>query len=45
MVDDDMFQHWSTLNPAERYGSLLEAWLLRGRLEIIGERGRVKSRG
>lgn len=40
ILDEEMLQRWITLNPAERYGSLLEAWLLRGRLEIISERGR-----
>jgi hypothetical protein len=40
VVDDDMYQQWENLNPTERYGTLLESWLLRGKAEIIGERGR-----
>jgi hypothetical protein len=39
-VDEEVYQLWQRLNPTERYGSLLEAWLLRGKSEIIGERGR-----
>lgn len=37
-VDEETYRRWTGLNPAEKYGSLLEAWLLRGRPEIIGER-------
>lgn len=40
VVDDVVHQAWQGLNPAERYCTLLEAWLLRGHVEIIGERGR-----
>jgi hypothetical protein len=35
---------WEGLNPTERYGTLLETWLLRGLPEIIGERGRFRAR-
>lgn len=31
---------WEKLNPTERYFNLLEAWLLRSRSEMVGERGR-----
>ena len=31
---------WDSLNPTERYCTLLETWLVRGHPEIIGERGR-----
>jgi hypothetical protein len=37
LVDEAVYQVWESLNPTERYGSLLEAWLLRGKPEIIGE--------
>ncbi|NDJ75049.1 MAG: plasmid pRiA4b ORF-3 family protein [Chloroflexi bacterium] len=40
VIDDDMVQQWENLNPTECYGTLLEAWLLRGKPEIVGERGR-----
>ena len=36
-VDKEVYQAWENLNPTERYGSLLEAWLLRGKPEIIGD--------
>jgi hypothetical protein len=38
-VDDRAYQVWGTLNPTERYFVLLETWLLRGKEEIVGERG------
>jgi hypothetical protein len=38
VVDDAVDQVWQGLNPTERYCTLLETWLLRGRPEIIGER-------
>src|SRR5262249_46823128 len=31
---------WEGLNPTERYFNLLEAWLLVGRPEMVGEQGR-----
>jgi hypothetical protein len=37
LVDQAVHQVWESLNPTERYGNLLEAWLLRGKPEIIGE--------
>jgi hypothetical protein len=40
MLDEAVYEGWAALNPVERYGSLLETWLLRGRAEILGERGR-----
>lgn len=36
-VDMDIYQEWESLNYTERYGALLETWLLRGDPEIIGE--------
>ncbi len=38
-VDDKAYQFWESLNPTERYFALLETWLLRGKGEIVGERG------
>jgi hypothetical protein len=38
-VDEVAYRVWASLNPTERYGILLEAWLLRGKSEIIGEPG------
>ena len=38
VIDDAVYQAWQGLNPTERYCTLLEVWLLRGRPEIIGER-------
>lgn len=37
VVDDEAHRVWTDLNPTERYFTLLETWLLRGRPEIIGE--------
>jgi len=37
IVDDEVHQAWAGLNPTERYCSLLEAWLLQGRPEMVGE--------
>jgi len=39
VVDDAVYRVWESLNPTERYCTLLETWLLRGLPEIIGERG------
>lgn len=39
-VDEVVRQMWDSLNPTERYCTLLETWLVRGHPEIIGERGR-----
>jgi hypothetical protein len=40
IVDEEAYKRWLSLNPTERYGSLLEAWLLRGDVSILGERSR-----
>jgi hypothetical protein len=40
VVDEEVYRQWENLNPTERYGTLLEAWMLRGKPEIVGERGR-----
>ena len=38
VVDPAVLQQWEVLNPTERYFTLLEAWFLRGRVEMVGER-------
>jgi hypothetical protein len=38
LLGDAALQSWRTLNPTERYFTLLEAWLLRSRPEVLGER-------
>ena len=40
VVDEGVYQVWQRLNPTERYATLLETWLLRGKPDIIGEHGR-----
>lgn len=42
VVDPAAVESWNSLNPTERYFTLLEAWLLFGKAEMIGESG---SRG
>ncbi len=37
-VDAELAARWAALNPTERYGTLLETWLLRAHPEIVGER-------
>lgn len=39
VIDEDVYQAWRSLNPTERYFTLLETWFLRGKPEIINERG------
>lgn len=41
VLDPELLPSWQSLNPTERYMSLLETWLLRASDEIIGERGGV----
>ncbi|MFC2036411.1 plasmid pRiA4b ORF-3 family protein [Chloroflexota bacterium] len=38
-IDEAVYDAWSSLNPTERYFTLLETWLVRGYPEIVGERG------
>jgi len=44
VVDGAVRQIWDGLNPTERYCTLLETWLVRGRPQIIGERDRSWAR-
>jgi hypothetical protein len=38
-IDEAIYDSWSSLNPTERYFTLLETWQVRGYPEIVGERG------
>ena len=38
VIDQQVHAAWPALNSTEQYFTLLEAWLLRGRPEIVGER-------
>lgn len=38
VIDPAVYDSWTSLNPTERYFTLLETWLLRGQPEIVGER-------
>jgi hypothetical protein len=38
VINEEALQSWKTLNPTERYFTLLETWLLRAKIEILGER-------
>jgi hypothetical protein len=40
VVDPEVRAVWDGLNNTERYFTLLEAWLLYGRAEMVGEQGR-----
>jgi hypothetical protein len=44
LLDEAVYQQWVKLNPTERYCSLLETWVLRGKPEIVGERWRPLDR-
>jgi hypothetical protein len=39
VLDPAMLAQWDRLNPTEQYFTLLEAWLLIGRPEMVGDRG------
>jgi hypothetical protein len=41
VLDGAPLDQWNRLNPTEQYFNLLEAWLVHGRPEMIGERGRA----
>src|SRR5262249_42528582 len=40
VIDPATLESWNALNPTEQYFSLLEAWLLVSRSDMIGEVGR-----
>lgn len=37
-LNQDVYQVWQSLNPTERYATLLETWITRADPELIGER-------
>lgn len=37
VINQEVYGIWKTLNPTERYFTLLEAWLVRGKEEMTGE--------
>jgi hypothetical protein len=37
MLNPPIYESWQQLNPTERYCTLLEAWLVRGHGELLGE--------
>lgn len=37
IVDDSVLSSWQTLNPTEKYFMLLESWLFRGSMKILGD--------
>jgi hypothetical protein len=41
VLDPTALQSWNSLNPTERYFNLLEAWLLWGNEEILGDRATI----
>lgn len=41
----DIFAIWQTLNPTEKYLTLLEAWLVRGHSELLGDDRSLSSEG
>jgi len=43
MLDSKVLEQWEALNPAEQYFTLLEAGLLRGRPEMVGEKSHWSS--
>lgn len=43
VIDEEALRSWKTLNPTERYFTLLETWLLRADTEILGERAGLFS--
>jgi len=44
-LDEQGLASWHSLNPTERYFTLLESWLVRGDPQILGERGYFASGG
>ncbi|HRW11250.1 MAG TPA: hypothetical protein P5121_39395 [Caldilineaceae bacterium] len=40
-LNPEAYASWQTLNPTERYFTLLENWVLRGEPEILGENGNL----
>ncbi len=45
LLDEQGLASWHSLNPTERYFTLLESWIVRGNPSILGERGFDSSGG
>jgi hypothetical protein len=41
LLDKEVYASWQALNATERYFTLLETWVLRGRPDILGENGNL----
>lgn len=39
VIDREALKIWQSLNPSERYFTLVETWIVRGSAELVGERG------
>jgi len=38
LLENSVYEQWTKMNPAERFGTLLDAWILRGKTEFLGDR-------
>lgn len=45
MLEPTLLQSWRSLNPTEQYFTLLEAWLIRGHGEMLGEQRSALNEG
>ena len=45
VLNPELLRSWNSLNPTERYCTLLEAWLVRGHDEMLGERRGIYNAG
>ena len=45
VLNPELLRSWNSLNPTERYCTLLEAWLVRGHDEMLGERTGIYNAG
>jgi|GEM_PF-432717 len=43
--DPEIYASWQALNPTEKYFTLLEAWVIRGDEELLGDRRSMLSEG
>lgn len=43
-IDEEALKRWQKLNPAERYFTLVETWIVRSSVETIGEHDSILSR-
>ena len=45
VINQKVYDRWKILNPTERYFTLLEAWLIRGKDEMMGEKHSHQTQG